>query len=68
MSTNEEINVYTIVKVGFWDKQIDHVNVAIDDVRVVLEDAVKCFHPKPNHTGHVARDTKAALDVVMTGL
>ena len=54
------------IKVDFWDKSIDHIDLGNDRVDVVLEDAIKEFYGS-DHAGNICRDTKAALEAVLTG-
>lgn len=64
---SECVAVHKIILAEFWGKQVDHINLGGDDVRVVLEDAIKQFYGD-ERLSNLTRDTKAALESVMSGV
>ena len=61
------IPTHETIECEFWGVQVAHIFLNADDVRVVLEPVIKQFYDS-NHSGHISRDTKTALQAVLSGL
>ena len=57
---------HKVMQVEFWGKQVDHIDLGGDDVRIVLEDTIKQFCGN-ERLCNLTRDTNRALEAVMSG-
>jgi len=57
---------HKVIRAEFWGKQVDHIDLGGDDVRIVLEDAIKQFCGN-ERLCNLTRDTHRTLEVVMSG-
>ena len=57
---------YPTVKVDFWDRPSNHIDLGNDRVHVVLEDAIREFSGVADQ-GNMSKDTKSSLEAVMSG-